>query len=224
MKPFAFRVAGVFTAFALFLLTTVLTAQEKIDASTANEPKIIAAGEWSRPVADTRGYALRGRLVLCEKRASDDLRDVAVYVELQDASEFIGNAQRIFCEMDKRNMGPEYKGGLQCELHDKDKRLVPSSGFAFGGGVPRSDWVTLPSDATIRVRATPFGIRRPRAVAIVPYLNTMWVIENKDPNPYFLSGTFTVAPIEERNMPSAEHIWRGTLVLPAARIVSKRPE
>ena len=28
------------------------------------EQKVIAAGEWSKPVGDTRGYAVRGRLVL----------------------------------------------------------------------------------------------------------------------------------------------------------------
>lgn len=29
--------------------------------------EVIASGEWSAPVADNRGKALRGRLVLCQR-------------------------------------------------------------------------------------------------------------------------------------------------------------
>src|SRR5207344_1757944 len=61
----------------------------------AEGPKTIAVGEWSKPVDDNRGYAVRGRLVLCENRAGSDLREVAVYVELQDASEAIGMGMQL---------------------------------------------------------------------------------------------------------------------------------
>ena len=68
---------------------------------TADVPKLIAAGEWSKHVADSRGFAVRGRLVLCEKQVSDDRREVAVYVELQDASESVGSSMRLFCDLGK---------------------------------------------------------------------------------------------------------------------------
>jgi hypothetical protein len=184
-------------------------------------PKLIAAGEWSKPVADTRGFSVRGRLVLCEKRVSDDRREVAVYVELQDASEFIGSPMRLFCDFGKTDFGPEYKGGLQCELQDKDKKPVNETPFAFSGAVPKSEWVTLPSDATIRVRASPFGIHRARAMAIAPDLGKLWVIGDDDPNEYFLSGTFTVDPATGRNTIQEPHVWRGTIVLPTVRIVNQ---
>jgi hypothetical protein len=212
----------VFTLCALLFLPLLLTAQEKSKTPPGREPKIIAAGEWSEPVADTRGYALRGRLVVCEKRIGEDRREVAIYVELQDASDFIGSSMRLYCEMSKSDFRPEYKGGLHCELRDKDKRLVPSAPFAFSGGVPKSEWVTLPCDGTIRLRATPFGIQRPKALALSPHLGALWVIEETDLNPYFLSGTFTISPTEERIPPGTEPVWRGTIVFPAVRIVNQR--
>ena len=104
----------------------------------ADPPKVIAEGDWSKPVADTRAFAVRGRLVLCEKPRSDNRREVAVYVELQDARESIGNSMRIFCDMGKTDFRPEYKGGLQCELQDKDKKPVKSTSYPFGGAVPAS--------------------------------------------------------------------------------------
>lgn len=189
----------------------------------AAEPaKIIAEGNWSKSVADSRGYAVRGRLVLCEKVIREDRREVAVYVELQDARESIGGSTRIYCDFGKTDFRPEYKGGLKCKLEDKDKKPVESTSFPFGGAVPVSEWVTLPSDATIRLRASPFGIHRPKAMAISPQLNQLWVIADEDPNEYFLSGTFTVDPEAGRKTIEDPHIWRGTLELPAVRIVNKK--
>lgn len=183
-------------------------------------PKVIAAGGWSKPVANNRGRALRGRLVVCEQPRGDDLREVAVYVELQDASEAKGGSIQIFCDFGKTDFRPEYKSGLRCELRDKDQRPVEPKPFAFGGGVPSSEWVTLPADATIRLRSSPFGIRRAKALAIAPDAFNMWVIDDSDKNEHFLSGTFTVAPGEGNTPPGDGDVWRGVLELPAARIAT----
>jgi hypothetical protein len=188
----------------------------------AEEPRIIAAGEWSKPVADSRGCAVRGRLVLGERRVSEERREVAVYVELQEASDAGGGALAIFCDFGKTDFRPEYQGGLQCELRDSAERPVRAVGFPFSGAIPRSEWVTLPRDATIRLRASPFGIHRANALAIAPSLAKLWVIGDDDPNEYFLSGTFTVDPAADPVPPGKEHVWRGTLVLPAVRIVNQR--
>ena len=186
-------------------------------AQAAEPPKLIAAGDWSKPVADGRGYALRGRLVLCEKPAAGELRETVLYVELRDASEAVGRAMRLYCEMGKHDFRPEYKGGLNCELHDKNGRPVKPTSFPFGGGVPKSEWVTLPSDGSIRLRATPFGLRRPNAKAICPHLGTLWVISDGDPNEYFLSGTFTINPPDDQKPTGDDHVWRGTIELPAVK-------
>ncbi len=195
--------------FSSLLAVCVCVASLCEIGQAADPVKILAAGEWSKPVADNRGYALRGRLVLGEKPPRDELREVVVYVELQEASDFIGNSLRIYCEMGKHDFRPEYKPGLQCELRDKDQRPVQSTGFPFGGAVPKSEWVTLPKDGTIRVRATPFGIRRAGAWSICPHLNSLWVIGDDDSNEYFLSGTFTVDPDKDQ-IPAGEerHVWR----------------
>ena len=184
----------------------------------AEPPKVIAAGEWSKPVADSRGSAVRGRLVVCEKPSGDDRRHVAVYVELQDASEAIGRSVKLFCDLGKHDFRPEYKGGLDCDLRDQHKQLVKTTPFPFGGSVPRSEWVTLPSDATIRLRASPFGISRVKAKAICPHLGKLWVIADDDPNEYYLSGTFTVDPPADGAPAGNDHVWRGTIPLPTVRI------
>jgi hypothetical protein len=120
-------------------------------AWAAEVPKIIAAGDWSQP-AMYQGCALRGRLLLCEKKGQ-----TVVYVEIQDASESVGEL-RLFCDMGPHDFRPEYKGGLRCELRDKDQKPVATMPFEFGGWTPKSMWVTLPADATIRLRAMPFGV------------------------------------------------------------------
>ena len=187
-----------------------------------DSPKVIAEGDWSTPVADTRGFAVRGRLVLCEKLRSDERREVAIYVELQDARESIGNSMRIYCDMGKIDSRPEDGGGLKCALQDKDKKTVEATSYPFGGAVPATEWVTLPTDATIRLRATPFGIHQAKGMAITPHLGQLWVINDDDPNEYFLSGTFTVDPDAGREAIEDPHIWRGTIVLPEMRIINLR--
>jgi hypothetical protein len=199
-------------------LTVVLLSTGLAPGGETEPPKVLATGEWSAPVGDKRGRALRGRLVLCEQPRGDDRRHVAVYVELQDASEAIGGAMRIFCDMGRHDFRAEYKGGLHCELRDKDGKPLKTRPFAFSGGVPASEWVTLPSQATIRIRATPFGLSRMKAMAICPQLDKLWEIADDDPNAYFLSGTFTVEPPDGPVAANKEHIWMGTITLPAMKI------
>ena len=74
-----------------------------------------------------------------------------MYVELQDASESIGGPVQIFCDLGKTDFRPEYKGGLQCEMKDKEKRPLKTTPFPFSGAVPQSQWITLPTDGTIRL-------------------------------------------------------------------------
>jgi hypothetical protein len=189
-------------------------------ANAEGEPRIIAAGEWSKPVSDSRGYAIRGRLVLCEKPRSDELRETPLYVELQDASESIGNDMLLYCDMGKHDFRPEYKGGLTCELKDEDDRAIESKSFPFGGGVPKSQWVTLTVDGTVRLRATPFGIRREKAISICPHLNVLWVINQDDPAVHYLNGTLTIDPPKGAEEASKGYVWRGTIALPPMKIAT----
>lgn len=188
----------------------------------AVEPKIIAEGEWSKPASDNRGRALRGRLLIGEKRISAERREFVVYIELQDASQSIGRTLKLFCDLGRHDFRPEYKGGLRVQLRDKDKQPVKSAPQAFSGGVPASEWINLPPDGTIRLRTSPWGIHRPGAMAIAPELGTLWIIGDDDPKEYFLSGTFTIDPTKDQAPREDENIWRGTIEFPAVRIVRKK--
>jgi hypothetical protein len=199
-------------------LAMLLFATAVVSGRAAEPPKVLATGDWSKPVADKRAYALRGRLVLCEEPRGDGRRHIAVYVELQDASEAIGGPMRIFCDMGRHDFRPEYKGGLHCELRDQDGKSIKTRPMAFSGAVPASEWVKLPPHATIRIRATPFGISREKARAICPQLDKLWEIADDDANEYFLSGTFTVDPPDGPVAAGKEHIWMGTITLPAMKI------
>jgi hypothetical protein len=191
------------------------------ESGRAAEPAaVLAVGEWSEPVTDSRGYTLQARLVVGEKWV-EGLRETPIYVELRDASDSIGESLQLYCEMGKSDFRPEYKGGLWCELRDRDDQPIENAPLLFGGAVPQSEWLTLPTDGLIRVRASPFGIRRAEGMALCPHLGQHWVVAGGEE--YFLSGTFTIDPAADLATPSEGHVWRGTLVLPAVKLVPEKP-
>jgi hypothetical protein len=191
----------------------------RIGLAPAAEPgAVLAEGAWSKAVASGDGDSLRGRLVLVERRVvvggrahfpRQERHGVSVYVELQNARDVVGPALRVYCD---------FVNNLRCRMVDKDGNDVASKPGAFGGGVPQAEWVSLPCEASIRVRSSPFGLHRENAVVISPTLHGGWVIEDNDPKEYFLSGTFTANQATEKE--SDEHVWRGTLELPAIRVAS----
>jgi hypothetical protein len=182
----------------------------------------IAVGDWSEPAADRLGYKFRGRLLLCEGRRLGDgkTREIAVYVELQDVSSFVGQTMKVFFDGNHGgDFRKEYKGGLDCELRDELDRLVPESPFAFGGAIPSQEWITLPADGTVKLRASPFGVGRPPETGLAIALpGHFWVIPSRSAHDYFLSGTFTVQPPRDSNNSPNYHVWQGTLTLPRMRI------
>ncbi len=208
-------------AFAFLIGVSVFAIGEISQA--AEGPKVVAEGKWSKPVVDKDGYAVRGRLVLCEKVVPDDRRHVSVYIELQDVCDFVSSSgMQLYCDLGRNDFRPEYKGGLRCELRDQDQKIIEPRGYPFGGAVPLSEWVRLPTDATIRLRSTPFGISGAKAMAISPELGQMWEIADGDSSEYFLSGTFTIDPAAELVPTGEGHVWRGTIELPAMKIVNDR--
>lgn len=196
---------------ASFLITLLL--------AVGPSPSSELVGEWSESVADSRGYSLRGRLVLVDKVGHNGHRESVLFVELQDTCQFIGNGIRVFCDMGKTDFRPENQGGLNCELVDKNNQPMKTVSFPFGGVVPRTEWVKLPVNASIRIRATPFGLRQDNARVISPHLGAMWVIENSDKQTYLLKGSFVVQSKEDKGIDESLHAWSGKLVLPPLRIV-----
>jgi hypothetical protein len=187
---------------------------------TAEAPQLVAAGAWSKPVVDNEGFALRGRLVLYDKRYDATRRDTIVYIELQEASESAARPLQLYGDMGRNDFRREYLPGLHCELRDKAEKALDPVGFPFGGAVPRSQWVILPADSTLRLRASPWGIWRPNARAICSDIGTLWIIPDDDRKPYYLSGTFTAEVPKDLMPPTDDHVWHGTLLLPPAKIIN----
>src|SRR4029453_9411294 len=116
---------------------------------------------------------------------------------------------------------PEYKQGLQCQMRDKAGNEIPGEGFPFGGAIPQSEWITLPTDASIRLRTTPFGLHRPGAIMVCAEGTKAWTIPDDDSGETFLSGPSTADPTKEQVTDGEGHVWRGAIVLPPMKIVSR---
>lgn len=193
-------------------------------AARAAEVVELAAGEWSAPVADARGYALRGRLLVCEAHPRSDLVDIAVYVELQEVSNFIGGELAVYCEMGKTDFSGDYPYGLSCEMLDAAGESVPQQTAAFGGAVPRSRWVVLGADDAVRLRVNPFGIRRREGEPGLPLMvdGSFWFLRADDPQTYALRGAFGAGLPGDPAPPADAHVWQGRLELPPVALPPER--
>lgn len=162
-----------------------------------DEKYILAAGDWSEPVAGsrdkntTRGAhqpTIRGRLLLCE---SSKNHQTAAYLELQDCCDTWGGSTEIYCDM----------GGFLLELRDANGQLLPIK-EGGGGGMPGAHWMTLPCDSTVRLRISAYA--------------SFSFASQAD---YFMSGSFVVDPPADH---TGLDVWQGTLKLPAMKVVVPR--
>ena len=188
----------------------------------------IAVGNWSEPVGDSRGYKLRGRLLICETprhRGPGGGYDTAVYLELQECSDYIGETLQVYCNMEGGEfLGPDFKrfekAGGHWELRDAADNPVAQSPFAFSGAAPGKYWMALPCDSTVRLRVTLFGGGRMDDGSLgFAFPSQYWVIPARSTNDYFLSGTFSVSPPTNRIDVLKVHVWQGTLKLPKMKIL-----
>jgi hypothetical protein len=202
----------------------------------ADEPVTIATSDWSKPVDGCNDFfnggncaTIRGRLVILQGHdAGDgsDLLSTMVYIELQNMS--IRPTEIYFDGEHGHDFRKEYKGGLNCDLFDSHGNPVPERGNAFSGGCPSSQWITMPYDSTVRLRANCFGIRSPKEGGLVlPFPAKDWFIKPPDTNHYVLSASFTViAPtnhVSEEVKHARSVVWDGTLVFPRMDISVRKP-
>ena len=133
------------------LFLTLLAVQ--LPCRALEEKSIVAAGDWSQPVAGTvdpqtgRGAhrpLIRGRLLLCESAKN---QQTAIYFELQDSGDSWGGTKEIHFD----------PGGCQLEMRDPEGQLIPPKPSAFSGGVPAALWMSLPCDSTLRMRISPYA-------------------------------------------------------------------
>jgi hypothetical protein len=170
-------------------------------AAAAAEKHTVAVGDWSEPVD-----GLRGRLVVAQGRTLGDgnARESLVYVEFQNVAE--AGERTLAFDPDR----------LKCELLDANGNPVPKTApFGRSGGRPGKTLVTLPFDSTLRLRANPYGFGRADDL-LVPLNADAWLIKAGDTADYFLTGTFTVPPVDRTG--PGKPPWAGELKLPKARL------
>jgi|ERR1022692_2701710 hypothetical protein len=210
---------------ALFILFTAQACCFAVE-----DTNIIAEGDWSKPVGDFLEYMLRGRLLLCD---SPKDKDAAVYLELQECSEFWGNCMDVYCNMkptvalgghpDAQGRERVEKAAAVWELRDASNNLIPGPPGAFSGGAPGASWLSLPCDSTVRLRASCGGGRLKDGSLSIFFLSNEWLIPRRSTNDYYLSCTFTVDPPTNRVVLPGHHVWQGTLSLPKMKIPVQRP-
>jgi hypothetical protein len=167
----------------------------------------VAVGEWS-----ARVEGLRGRLVIAQKYPHGDVNyvETRVYVEFENSTEGDGPTETIDLYFDP--------AGLTCQLVDAAGQAVPQGPGFLDRGRPGGYWVTLPFDATMRLRVNPSGQGDTRNVGLlIPLWNASWLVPAHGAEEYFLSGTFVVNP----PMALARgNVWRGTLVFPKLKVAA----
>ena len=201
---------------ALEILCLVLVSCQSLLGQT--NTNLVAVGDWSTPIADPDGYTLRGRLLVA--------RPLAPKTAGRNRAVFVHNA-RVYVELEHLFTGAWYEPieicfdavkDLRFAMHDAFDQLIPSEAVMIRGPVPRPSWVTVPCDATLRLRADlRMGTENGRKdVLTIGTADGHWTIGPGTTKDLFLSGRFTATT----NQPSAflYHRWRGTLNLPKVKL------
>jgi hypothetical protein len=199
--------------FAVVLLNTLLAHC----ALSTDDTNVLSAGTWSRPVPDdSAGGSVRGRLLICgypdHRGASSSRLDVAVYVELQEYSNSIGDGLQVYCDL---------KNGLACKVRDPRGEPPPPVGTGYSGGGPTAQWIKLAPFASARLRATMYAGGK--------LSDGGWgfwfpgsgdcTIKGSDTNTYYLSALLKVNPLSANtNCLDGAQVWRGTINLPPVEI------
>jgi hypothetical protein len=181
------------------------------------DTNLIATGDWSAVVRDGQiGPFLRGRLLVYDDQGISTHNHARIYLELQHvcATNIWYPPIEIYC----------FGTNLDLELEDGRGQPIPGFGSVVWGFVSAPCWVTLPIDATVRVRADngPLGPSTKPNGLDIPNGFEDWIIPPNATNDYYLSATFT--PSKDHPSPLNYHVWQGTLKLPAVKIPAKGPE
>ena len=175
------------------------------------DPGVIGVGEWSEPVSDGDGYTLRGRLVVCDDRPASASGHARVYLELEHM--FKGSwtsALEVYHDIQGT--------ALNLELRDGHDQPVPPKPVAIRAPSLPPSWITLPCDATARLRGDLCHLSthpKPDGLQILIGSGN-WVIPTNAPAEFYLSGTFT--PPADHPSALKYHVWQGTLKLPKVKI------
>jgi hypothetical protein len=185
---------------------------------------IIALSDWSQPVGTDYGQILRGRMLLAQEHSPaylGQIPETEFYLELQNVSRAVGRPMQIYFEPG---------AGLHCEVLNANGKPPPAVAGGGSGSGAGPCWITLPYDATIRLRANMYGFGKKKGdgflIAMSEPRMQRWDIQTGDTSVYFMSGKFTVkTPTNHvtKNFDEASSIWTGTLDLPKMKIPPQKP-
>jgi hypothetical protein len=173
---------------------------------------VIRVGEWSEPVRDGDGHTLRGRLVVGDDRPANN--HTRIFLELEHGGN--ASATEVYYDIEST--------ALNLELRDGNDRDVPRKLVSVRRPSLPPCWITLPCDATVRVRGDLYAVSlgatpKPDGLQVLLGSGT-WIIPTDAAGEFYLSGTFT--PPADHPSPLKYHVWQGTLKLPKVKIpVSK---
>jgi hypothetical protein len=176
-----------------------------------SDSNLLAAGDWSKIVTDDAGHALRGRLLVYDDNIQGSAGHARVYLELQHV--FQGGWDLPVEFYFDVNSGSD----LRLEVRDAANQSVPPQPINMRSFRLPSYWVTVPCDATVKLRADLYADSigsRPGNLVILQS-SGCWIIPRNTTKDYYLTGTFIAAP-----KPSAikyDEWWR-ILYLPAVKI------
>jgi hypothetical protein len=180
----------------------------------ADEVKLIAISDWSKPVAASSGHTLRLRMIVAQGRSAafdGPYPETQFYLEFQNVSGVISHPTTFYFDPAQQ---------LHCELSDINGKS-PHVGQGGSGGGAGAAWITLPYDGTIRLRANMFGYGNKPGDGLQLTLwppAQCWVIQQNDTNAYYLSGTLTVSSPSNAIPNAAADAWSGTFELPKMKI------
>jgi hypothetical protein len=195
-----------------FAIAVCLFAAASLDHCFGQtDTNLIATGNWSETVTEN-DHALRGRLLVYDDQGQSAANHARVYLELQHV--FHGGWDspiEIYFDVG-------FGGVVSFELNDAFGKPVPQEPAPIRGPAPLPSWVTLPCDATVRLRADIYNLgTQSKPAGLVIFANGgRWVIHPDATNDVFLSATFT--PATNHPSPLNYHVWQGTLKVPAAKI------
>lgn len=184
-----------------------------------SDTNLIATGDWSAPASEPigrlSGPALRGRLAVYNAPEHQG----RVYLELQRVSgqDVWSPPIGVFYDFTVRS------SSLRLELRGSDERPVSGRAGTASAAGAQAAWVTIPSDSTVRLRATTYTTAHATNSDGLEILvsDGSWVIPADATNDYYLSGTF--APTRDHANAPSYYLWQGIMKLPAVKIPAKRP-
>jgi hypothetical protein len=183
------------------------------------ETNILAQSEWSEPVTSVQGQTLRARLMITQGHSpahAGPWPETMVYLELQNVTGSAGLPMQIYFDPGR---------GLRCKLLDAKGNAPPVVGGGGSGGGAGPCWITLPYDASVRLRANMYGYGKQVGAGLLiqmsPPTMQRWNLRAGDTNVYFMTGIFTATlPTNHvaKNFAEKRSIWNGTLELPKMRV------